>query len=349
MKNLKELIRFAEELSSADKILCDAVAEGTYRLGGDFSEPVKSMLRYALNDLTGWQEDFDLSIFDGLDPETYLLNVACEEDGYPELRSSLFDASVSKKEKVKILRRMEEADYRLYEETLKKIRSSLLFNYYTFASRRDKNRVLDGKDTAKALVEDLVSADILAKHSEEEIVQWGLIFLNRLPREVYLYAEGIFNINRYRAYESKLILEIPYTEYLAILLEGKIDQEYFGLLGIVSEEQAQEALRTMQHIDDEELYRDIYNFILNWKFYKLSDYGIGIYYSQSVLYRKENYKIALDHLNSLAPQTKLENLLTGRAWENLGRNMEDRQFLRKASEYYQKAGNLVKALECEVL
>ena len=338
MKTLKELIRFAEELSSADKILCDAVAEGTYRLGGDFSEPVKSMLRYALNDLTGWQEDFDLSIFDGFDPEIYLLNVACEE----------FDGSVSKKEKAKILRRMQEADYRLYEETLKKIRSSLLFNYYTFASRRDKNRVLDGKDTAKAFVESLVPADILAKYPEEEIVKWGLIFLNLLPSEVYSYAEDIFNINRYRAYESKLILEIPYTEYLAILLEGKIDQEYFGLLGIVSEEQAQEALRTMR-IEDEKLYKDIYNFILNWKFYRLSDYGIGVYYSQSVLYRKENYKIALDHLNSLAPQTKLENLLTGRAWENLGRNMEDRQFLRKASEYYQKAGNLVKALECEVL
>lgn len=349
MKTLKELQTFAEELSSADKVLCDAVADGTYRLGEvKFSEPVDKMLRSVFQDLIGHQEAIDLSIFEGEDPEQYLRMHAGEEEGYPEVLETLFDPSVSKKEKRKAWKFMDTEGYKLYEKLLKQVKSSLVFCAYTLASRRDRLRIREKKEEAKVLVEDLLGYSVDNHPSREDAILTGLTLMGFVPTEAFEHVEIIFKKDRYRAYESKLILEVPYSEFLANLFEGDMKEDYFGLFGILTEEDAKEALQNM-HVPDEELRKELVELIKSWDFYRFTDFGISIAYAQGTFYKQENYEKALEYLKRLEPKTKLEHLLTGRAWENLGRNLQDRSFLKTASHYYQRAENIVKALECEAL
>ncbi|MEM3426644.1 MAG: hypothetical protein QW212_00085 [Nitrososphaerales archaeon] len=345
MKTLKELQKFAEELSSADRIICDALADGTYRLGElKFSELVSGMLRSVFNDMVGHQETIDLSIFDGFDPQDYLRVYAGEDEGFPEVVSSLFDTERSRE----ALKLMETERYRLYEELIKKVKSSLVFCAYTLASRRDRLRIAEKKEEAKMLIFDMLG-DKTEKYPEGDVILTGFALMGFLPTNSFEHTEIIFNKNRYRAYESKLILEIPYAEFLANLLEGKIERDHLGFLGILTEEDARYVMESLKGIEDEELREDLKRYIKDWRFYRFTDFGISICYAQGALYTKENADTALDYLKRLEPKTKLENLLAGRAWENLGRNLEDRSFLKIASDHYQKAGNIVKAMECEVL
>lgn len=339
MKTLKELIRFAEELSSADKILCDAVAEGTYRLGGDFSEPVKSMLRYVFNDLIGHQEKIDLSMFEGLDPQEYL--------------SALFMDLIENKGSGRDFWELrEDEEVKRFAELSAEIEKSLVFQYFTVASRRDEERLRLATEKGKEVVSAILS-DVSSNVEEEEIKTIGLGFIGYDPL-IFNFAEqfySIFAIRKYRPYESKLIVEIPYCEFIAVLKRGKFVEDYFNPFGIENDEDARKAIKELEKQKDlpREIIQHLSERLLNWRWYKISSYGLAIFYSQAVVYNRDAFDNALDILKRLNPEKKVEHLVVARVWENLGRNMEDRQFLRKASEYYQKAGNLVKALECEVL
>jgi len=322
MKTLKELQRFAEELSSADRLLCDNIAEGTYRLGNlSFSEPVLSMVRSVLNDLMGHQENPDLSMFEGEDPYKYMVMNAGEEEEFKKLIED-------NPEKI-----LTHPDAKEYARLMRKIHNSLTFAYFTLASRRDKKEEtpLDLNDTYELL-------DYLA-FGYDPVMGMG-----------YNYYE-MFSRDRYRPYESKLIVEIPYCEFLAHFKKGRYEEDYFSPFGLNSKERAEEFIKAINSEKDlpEKVKQDLLEKAIHWEFYKISSYGVAIFYSQAILYNEDAYKPALKEIEKLKPQSKVEHLLLARALENLGRNLKDRSFLREASKHYQKAGNFVKALECEVL
>ncbi|SNZ15616.1 hypothetical protein [Hydrogenobacter hydrogenophilus] len=324
MKTLKELQRFAEELSSADRLLCDAIAEGTYRLGKlSFSEPVLSMVRSVLNDLMGHQESPDLTMFEGEDPYKYMVMNAGEEEEFKKLMEDNPEVVLTN------------PDFKEYGRLIRKIHNSLTFAYFTLASRRDKKeeRTLDLNDKYELL-------DYLA-FGYDPVMTMGM---------GYGYYE-MFARDRYRPYESKLIVEIPYCEFLAHFKQGRYEEDYFSPFGLSSKERSEEFIKAINSQKDlpEKVKQDLMEKAIYWEFYKISPYGVAIFYSQGVLYNEDAYKPALKEIDRLKPQNKVEHLLLARALENLGRNLKERTFLREASKHYQIAGNFVKALECEVI
>ncbi len=351
MERLEEVKTLLAELKALEGVLLSTIAEGSYRLQGLTGDGLaRKMARFVLFDLTGHQEKPDLYEFYGKDPELYLTFRAFEKEMEEILEELLAGGNtLSKKEIFKAYMSHPKAKeiYKVRDE----IRRNFIFLYYSFASRRDEERI---KELAEETLDK--ACDMLGEKMRQISVPiedlfnlFGLSVMNNLGKPVELFLKDVPY-----AYERKLLIELPYAEFVANVKKGEYDPDWFYVFGVQTDEMAEKHVEFFKKVLKENGYpeeeiRETVEVFENYRWYSISDYGHAVFFSEGVRYKKENEDRAVEVLDRLSPQIKVEHLLMARAYENLARNTEKSEYLKKAKEHYELGGNFVKALECEVL
>lgn len=341
MKSIKELEILSAELETADREFIASVCAGNYRPIRK-EGLVEQLVRFVFNDLTGYQEEVDLSFWDEFDPMEYLNAFAGEEDGYRDLVDEVLEEAFEVQSVKPIKEKLWKNPLHKKVVSLKnKIEGSFLFCYYTLASRRSQERIEKKKQEAKEFLGISIS-------DENRLLD----IMGLVPHAFNMAILTMFNSEVPYARERKLLLEIPLGEFLANLHKGEVIEDHLVLFGIENDDQAREAYEQLKDFDDR-----LAKAVLNYKWYSFDDYGLAIYFSQSTRYSevpnmpysKATHDMALATIKSLKPKQPIEFLVLARAMENLGRNTGNPQYLKEAGKLYEKAGNFLKAMECQVV
>lgn len=351
MERLEEVKTLLAELKALEGVLLSTIAEGSYRLQGLTGDGLATkMARFVLFDLTGHQEKPDLYEFYGKDPEFYLTFRAFQKEQEEVLEELL--SGGNKLSKPELLKKfIAHPKMREIAQVQKELQKNFIFSYYSFASKRDAER-------ARELAEDVMdkACDMLGEEIRQMSVPiedlfnlFGLSVMNNLGKPVELFLKDVPY-----AYERKLLIELPYAEFVATVKKGEYDPEWFFVFDVQTDEMAQKHIEFFKKVLKENGYpeeeiRKTVEVFENYRWYSISDYGHAVFFSEGVRYKKENEDRAVEVLDRLSPQIKVEHLLMARAYENLARNTEKSEYLKKAKEHYELSGNFVKALECEVL